>query len=62
MEVQIPCLIEENHARCTKQHAPTAVKSAKFRSNQTPADQSTVESVGQREDHREDHATRFHKV
>jgi hypothetical protein len=62
MEVQIRCLIEiEAHARCTRQSAPTAAKSVKCRSNQTPPDQFTVESVGLREDQREGHATRFTK-
>jgi len=53
MEVQIRCLIEENHARRTRQSAPTVAKNAKCRSNPTQVDQSTAESVGRREDHSE---------
>jgi hypothetical protein len=51
----------EDHAKCTKQHAQTADKNAKYRSSQIQADPSTVENAGPREDPREDHDTRFHK-
>lgn len=62
MEVQIRCLIEiEDHVRRTRQSAPTAAKNAKCRSNQTPVDQSTAESVGQREDPREGLDTKSQK-
>ena len=62
MEVQIRCLIEiEDHVRRTRQSALTAVKNVKCRSNLTPADQSTVESVGQREDPREGLDTKSQK-
>jgi len=62
MEVQVRCLIEKGHVKCTRQPVLTAVKSAKCRSNLTPADQSTAESVGLREDHREGHDTRINIV
>jgi hypothetical protein len=53
------CLIEiEAHVKCTKQHAPTAVKNAKCRSNQTLADQYTAANAGQKEDQPEDPATK----
>jgi len=62
MEVQIRCLIEkEDHARCTRQSALTAAKNAKCHSNQIPADQSTAESVGRREDRREGLDTKSQK-
>jgi hypothetical protein len=54
--------MEENHVKCTRQPALTAVKNAKYHSNQTQADQFTAENAGLREDPQEDHATRFHKV
>lgn len=40
----------ENRERCTKQSALIAVKDVKFRSDQLPTGQSTVEIVGQREE------------
>jgi hypothetical protein len=52
----------ESHVKCTRQSALTAVKNAKCHSNLTQADQFTAENVGLREDPREDHAIRFHKV
>jgi hypothetical protein len=48
----------EDHAKCTKQHALTAVRNAKYRSSQTRAGQFTVENVGPREDPREDPDTK----
>ena len=55
------CLMEiEDHERCTKQPALTAVKNVKCRSSQTRADQFTVENVGPREDPREDLDTKHH--
>ena len=55
------CLMEiEDHARCTKQHALTAVKNVKYRSSQIRADQFTVENVGPREDHKEGQDTKHH--
>jgi hypothetical protein len=40
--------------KCTRQSAQIAVRNAKFRSNPTRADQSTAESVGQKEEAAED--------
>ena len=51
----------EDHAKCTKQHAQTADKNAKYRSSQIQADPSTVEIAGPREDPREDHDTKHQK-
>lgn len=48
-EVQVACLIE-NLAKCIVQSALIAVTNAKFHSNLTLADQSIVETVGQKED------------
>lgn len=52
---------KEDHARRTRQHALTAAKNAKCRSSLTQADQSTAESVGLREDLREDLDTKSQK-
>ncbi len=56
-EVQVACLIE-SLARCIMQSALIVVTNAKFHSNLTLADQSTVEIVGQKEDEQEDIVTR----
>ena len=47
--MQVACLIE-NLAKCTMQSALSAVKNAKYHSSLIPADQSIVETVGQKED------------
>jgi len=57
VEVLFDCHIE-NPERCIRLSALIVVKNVKFHSNQIPADQSTVEIVGQREDNHEDLDTR----
>ena len=47
--MQVACLIE-NLAKCIMQSALSAVKNVRFHSNLIPADQSIVETVGQKED------------
>jgi hypothetical protein len=57
VEVLFVCHIE-NPERCIRPSALIVVKNVKFHSNQIPADQFTVEIVGQREDDHEDLDTR----
>ena len=47
--MQVECLIE-NLAKCILQSALSVVKNVRFHSNLTPAGQSIVEIVGQKED------------
>jgi len=48
----------EDHEKCTKQPALTAVKNVKCRSSLIQPDQFTVENVGPREDPREEADTK----
>ena len=48
------CPTEENREKCTRQCAPIATKSARYHSNPTQVDQSTVGIVGPREEAQEE--------